>query len=36
MVAYDKYSKGELEDHEPTDEELQRGLDTIPHVPGIQ
>jgi tryptophan synthase beta chain len=36
MVAYDKYNKGELEDHEPTDEELQRGLDTIPHVPGIQ
>ena len=33
MVAYDKYNKGELEDYEPTDEELQRGLDTIPHIP---
>ena len=36
MVAYEKYNKGELEDHEPTDEELQRGFDTIPHIPGIQ
>ena len=36
MVAYDKYNKGELEDHEPTDEELQLGLDTIPHIPSIQ
>ena len=36
MVAYDKYNKGELEDHIPTDEELQAGFDTIPHIPGIQ
>jgi tryptophan synthase beta chain len=36
MVAYDRYNKGELEDHIPTDEELQAGFDTIPHIPGIQ
>ena len=36
MVAYDKYNKGELEDHIPTDEELQAGFDTIPHIPGLQ
>lgn len=36
MVAYDKYNKGELDDHIPMDEELQAGFDTIPHIPGIQ
>ena len=32
----DMYNKGELEDHIPTDEELQAGFDTIPHIPGLQ
>lgn len=36
MVAYDKYNRGEMEDHVPTDEELEVGFATIPHVPGIQ
>ncbi len=36
MVAYDKFNRGELEDYIPTDEELERGFATIPHVPGIQ
>lgn len=36
MVAYDKYNKGELEDHIPTDEELEAGFATIPHIPGLQ
>jgi tryptophan synthase beta chain len=36
MVAYDKYNRGELEDHIPTDEELQVGFNTIPHIPGLQ
>ena len=36
MVAYDKYNRGELEDHIPTDEELQQGFDTIPSIPGLQ
>lgn len=36
MVAYDKFNRGELEDHIPTDEELERGFATIPSIPGIQ
>ncbi len=36
MVAYDRYNRGEMEDHVPTDEELEAGFATIPHVPGIQ
>lgn len=36
MVAYDTYNRGELEDHIPTDEELEAGFATIPHIPGIQ
>lgn len=36
MVAYDKFNRGELEDHIPTDDELERGFATIPSIPGIQ
>ena len=36
MVAYDKFNRGEMEDHVPTDEELEAGFATIPSVPGIQ
>ena len=36
MVAYDRYNRGEMEDHVPSDEELEAGFATIPHVPGIQ
>ncbi|MBM6775349.1 TrpB-like pyridoxal phosphate-dependent enzyme [Olsenella profusa] len=36
MVAYDKFNRGEMEDHVPSDEELERGFATIPAVPGIQ
>ncbi len=36
MVAYDRYNRGEMEDHIPTDEELEIGFNTIPHIPGIQ
>ena len=36
MVAYDKYNRGEMTDHVPTDEELQAGFDTIPHIAGLQ
>ena len=36
MVAYDKFNKGELEDHIPSDEELEAGFATIPHIPGLQ
>ncbi len=36
MVAYDRFNRGEMEDHVPTDEELEAGFATIPSVPGIQ
>ena len=36
MVAYDRFNRGELEDHVPTDAELEAGLATIPSVPGVQ
>ena len=36
MVAYDKYNRGEMRDHVPTDEELEAGFATIPSIPGIQ
>ena len=36
MVAYDKYNRGEMSDHVPTDEELEAGFATIPSIPGIQ
>ena len=36
MVAYDRYNRGEMEDHVPSDEELEAGFATIPCIPGIQ
>ncbi|MCL2825864.1 MAG: TrpB-like pyridoxal phosphate-dependent enzyme [Eggerthellaceae bacterium] len=36
MMAYDAFNRGELADHDPTDEELEAGFATIPHIPGIQ
>ena len=36
MVAYDRFNRGEMEDHVPSDEELEAGFATIPSVPGIQ
>ena len=36
MVAYDRYNRGEMEDHVPIDEELEAGFATIPSIPGIQ
>ena len=36
MVAYDRYNRGDMEDHIPTDEELEAGFATIPSIPGIQ
>ncbi|MCH5342547.1 MAG: TrpB-like pyridoxal phosphate-dependent enzyme [Acetatifactor sp.] len=34
MVAYEKFHNGEMNDHIPTDEELQVGFDGIPKFPG--
>ena len=36
MTAYEAHRNGQLVDHVPTDEELERGFATIPAVPGIQ
>ena len=36
MAAYEAHRAGEMADHVPTDEELERGFATIPAVPGIQ
>ncbi|WP_228478414.1 pyridoxal-phosphate dependent enzyme [Thermophilibacter immobilis] len=36
MVAYDAFNRGELEDHVPTDDEIEAGFATIPHVAGLQ
>ena len=34
MVAYQQFNDGEMSDHIPTDEELQKGFDGLPQVPG--
>ena len=36
MMAYDAFINGKMEDHIPTDEELEAGFATIPAVEGIQ
>ncbi|NCB29130.1 MAG: TrpB-like pyridoxal phosphate-dependent enzyme [Clostridia bacterium] len=33
MTAYAAYHDGKMVDHVPTDEELQKGFDTLPHIP---
>ena len=34
MVAYQKYNDGEMTDYIPTDEDLAKGLSSLPTVPG--
>ena len=36
MTAYSAYLEGRMTDYIPTDEDLQRGFDGLPKVPGIQ
>ena len=36
MYAYEAYNQGKMRDHAPTDEELEAGFATIPHIEGIQ
>ena len=36
MKACDAFNRGEMADHEPTDEELAAGFATIPHIEGLQ
>ena len=33
MTAYASYLDGRMDDHIPTDEELQRGFDSLPDIP---
>lgn len=36
MTAYASYQEGHMQDYIPTDEELQKGFDSLPHIPDIQ
>ncbi|MDO4290348.1 MAG: TrpB-like pyridoxal phosphate-dependent enzyme [Eggerthellaceae bacterium] len=36
MYAYEAYNNGTMVDHIPTDEELEAGFATIPHIEGLQ
>ena len=36
MAAYMNYNSGEMQDYIPTDEDLQRGFEGIPEIPGVQ
>jgi tryptophan synthase beta chain len=36
MTAYSSYNDGSMSDYIPTDEDLKRGFDGIPKLPGIQ
>ncbi|MBQ6412521.1 MAG: TrpB-like pyridoxal-phosphate dependent enzyme, partial [Ruminococcus sp.] len=34
LVAYQKYNDGEMTDYIPSDEDLAKGLSSLPQVPG--
>lgn len=36
MAAYMDYSEGKMNDYIPTDQDLQKGFDALPKIPGIQ
>ena len=36
LAAYMNYLDNNIQDYAPTDEELQKGFDTLPKIPGIQ
>ena len=36
MTDYMAYNNGTMTDYIPTDEDLQRGFDSLPSIPGIQ
>ena len=36
MAAYDAFNKGLMKDGKPSDEDLEAGFASIPHLPGIQ
>ncbi len=36
LAAYSQYQAGEMVEHEPTDEELQRYFEMLPEIPGVK
>ena len=36
MTAYSAYIENRMSDYIPTDEDLQKGFDALPKIPGIQ
>ncbi len=36
LTAYQSYHENKMQNYEPTDEEIQRGFDSLPKIPGIQ
>ena len=36
MTAYTSYMEGTMSDYIPTDEELEKGFEQLPKIPGIQ
>lgn len=36
MTAYDAFHNGKMSDYIPTDEDLQKGFENLPKIPGIQ
>ena len=36
MTAYSSYNEGTMTDFIPSDEDLQKGFDSLPKIPGIQ
>lgn len=36
LYVYEAFNEGRMIDHIPTDEELEAGFATIPHIEGIQ
>ena len=36
MTAYSSFMENTMSDYVPTDEDLQKGFDSLPKIPGIQ
>ena len=36
LSAYQSYNAGTMSDYIPTDEDLQKGFDSLPKIPGVQ
>lgn len=36
LAAYENYNNGKMQDYAPSDEDIEKGLSGLPHIPGIQ